>query len=171
MKKLLLPIVLAIGVHGSANAADGVIEFKGEIISPPCTLSPANANIAVPLGTYTTDALSGKGTQTTAQNFDIILTNCSAEKYTSVETRFNFTADSADEQYIAINGADKASGVAIKLMEQDGSVIKPNTKSKAIPLPDNQGLNLSYKASYVSTEETVGEGSANATGTFELLYQ
>lgn len=171
MKKLLLPILLAVGMHGIANAADGTIEFTGSIISPPCTLDSANTNINVPLGVYTTDALAGKDTETTAQDFNIALTDCSTDKFDAVQTRFNFTPDSSDSKYIAITGSDSASGVAIKLMEQDGSLIKPNSESKAVPLPAGQALNLSYKASYISTAETVTEGSANANGTFELMYQ
>lgn len=171
MKKVLLPIFLVIGMQGIANAADGTIEFTGSIISPPCTLDSTKSNIRVPLGVYTTDALAGKGTETTAMDFDIVLTNCSTDKFSAVQTRFNFTPDSSDNQYIAITGDDIASGVAIKLMEQDGSLIKPNSESKAVQLPDGQGLNLSYKASYISTAETVTEGSANANGTFELMYQ
>lgn len=171
MKKVLLPIIFAVSMHGVANAADGTIEFTGSIISPPCTLDATKSNINVPLGVYTTDALAGKGTETTAQDFEIVLTNCSTDKFSAVQTRFNFTPDSSDSQYIAITGSDIASGVAIKLMEQDGSLIKPNSESKAVQFPDGQGLNLSYKASYISTAETVTEGSANANGTFELMYQ
>ena len=171
MKKLLLPVLLTIGMQGAANAADGTIEFTGSVINPPCTLDATNASITVPLGVYTTDALKGKGTETTAQDFEIILTDCSTEKFSAVQTRFNFTPDSSDSQYIAISGTDSASGVAIKLMEQDGSLIEPTAESRAVQLPDGQGLNLSYKASYISTAETVTEGSANANGTFELMYQ
>ncbi|WP_274242165.1 MULTISPECIES: fimbrial protein [unclassified Enterobacter] len=171
MKKVLLPILLTVGLQGVANAADGTIEFTGSIISPPCTLDSAKSNISVPLGVYTSDALAGKGTETTAQDFDIVLTNCSTDKFSAVQTRFNFTPDSTDNQYIAITGSDSASGVAIKLMEQDGTLIKPNSESTAVQLPEGEGLSLSYKASYISTADTVTEGSANANGTFELMYQ
>lgn len=169
--KRILPLFLLLGINSLANAADGTINFTGTIINPPCTLELSDSMISVPLGDYTTDALAVKGTETTAKNFEIVLTGCSTEEFSAVQTRFNFNEDSTDGRFISINGPDSASGVAIKLMDEEGTLISPNTESKAVLLEDGAPLRLSFKASYISTADTVGKGSANANGTFELLYQ
>lgn len=62
-----------------AFAADGTINFEGEIVDQPCSISPVSQNLTVPLGKVARTVLDGApGKKSTASKFTIDLLACGA---------------------------------------------------------------------------------------------
>ncbi len=82
MKKQLHTLTLVAVICGSvisaANAADGTINFTGEIIDSACTVSTTSADQTVVLGTVSNKAFSAAGDTAAATAFQIDLTDCPA---------------------------------------------------------------------------------------------
>ncbi|MBP6121594.1 fimbrial protein [Providencia heimbachae] len=72
---------------------------------------------------------------------------------------------------LALSGADKATGVAIQLLDKNNSPIKLNVSNS---LQDNVPADdylFNWKARYIKTAETITPGSANATATVNIRYE
>ncbi|OAT50771.1 Type-1A pilin [Providencia heimbachae] len=72
---------------------------------------------------------------------------------------------------LALSGADKATGVAIQLLDKNNAPIKLNTKNSLqnnVPAGDYL---FNWKARYIKTAETIIPGSANATATVNIRYE
>ncbi|HEX7865202.1 MAG TPA: fimbrial protein, partial [Variovorax sp.] len=69
MKKFVIAKFAALAAVGllsqGAFAADGTINFTGEIVDAPCSISPNSQNMTVPLGKVSRTAFDG-GTAGTA---------------------------------------------------------------------------------------------------------
>ena len=165
MKKNLLASLIAatsIVAVNNALAADGTIDFTGEIIDQACELAAGSDALKVNLGQVSKKALPNAGSTAAATKFTIKLINCPA---TVTTASVKFDADS----YI---GDDEV----IKLKEETGVTDDTNkivplfTASKAYPLQQNVENNLDFRARYIAKSDTVTPGPANATATFTINY-
>lgn len=174
MKKQVYGLTLLTFMSASialkANAADGTINFVGEIIDSACTVSTASANQTVTLGTVSNKAFSGAGDTADATAFQIQLDSCPAT-VSSASVKFDGTAVEGNSNALALtpdNGA--ATGVAVQLRNEDNSVLPLFTESKSITLAQNATNTLNFNAAYVATAATVTAGPANAVATFSVVY-
>lgn len=175
MKKTFLAIAVAgvatIGMMNVAQAADGTINFNGEIIDQTCTVAPDSVTKAVNLGKVAASALTGTvGTKASPTRFTLKLTNCPATA-TAATIKFDGTrdADSADLlQLTQVTGA--ATGVGIEIADKNGTPIPLHTASSAYTLKTGDN-DLDFVARYVSTKAAVTVGPANSVSQFTLNYQ
>jgi major type 1 subunit fimbrin (pilin) len=86
----------------AAFAADGTINFTGEIVDAPCSISPNSQNLTVPLGKVSRTVFDGAtagtavvGKKTTPARFKIDLLGCGATAKGATVT-FSGTADLDD---------------------------------------------------------------------------
>ncbi|MBO2675583.1 fimbrial protein [Shewanella algae] len=172
MKKVLCVMLPVVALSTTtAFAADGTINFTGEITSAACTVDAASANQNVALGTVNSSVFSGVGVVAAPTKFDITLTNCDAA-VTSVNVSFDGPADSNNSQLLALDGASTAAGVGIALYEDDATTLIPlATKSKSHSLNTGADTTISYVAKYMATASSVTAGSANASTNFTVSYQ
>ena len=178
MQKKLAIQLAAVAVAGvlsqGAFAADGTINFTGEITSSPCSITAGNQNVAVPLGKVSATTFDGAtaGTATAGKAaplnaFNINLTGCSAAA-TGGTVTFNGTADTDDTTLVRVTGG--AAGVALQITDDGGTKISNGTASKSYTL--KQGDNtFKFQAGYVATKTTVTAGVANAVAQFTLALK
>lgn len=165
----LLAVICAATVS-TANAADGTINFVGEIIDSACTVSPASASQTVTLGTVSNKAFSAAGDTAAATPFQIDLTSCPAT-VTSAAVKFDGATSQGDNSALTLNpDAGAATGVAIQLRNEDNSVLPLFTNSQSISLVEDATNTLNFKAAYVATAATVTAGPANGVATFSVIY-
>ncbi|MBL5903126.1 fimbrial protein [Serratia fonticola] len=173
MKRSVLSIltvsVIAFSGMNVAIAADGKINFTGDILETACKVDTTTQT--VPMGTINKSAFSGPGDLAAPKKFSITLKDCPIS-VTSARVTFDGEADTANSSLLALNEAGAATGVGLALFESDGSTPVPvSVASKAITL-DTEASNintLSYIAKYMATGPIVA-GNGNATTDFTVIY-
>lgn len=184
MQKTVFVKFAALAVAGvlsqAAFAADGTINFTGEIVDTPCSISPNSQNLTVPLGKVTRNAFGGTagtaviGTKATPARFTIDLLGCGATAKGATVT-FSGTADLDNATTLRLAnagqvGVGSASGVAIELGDSAGTKIALGSPSAdyILGLGDNS---LKFQAAYVATKTAVTVGPANAVAQFTVAYK
>ncbi|HHQ6576282.1 TPA: fimbrial protein [Serratia fonticola] len=174
MKKNLIAVaVLASSAFGiSAFAADGQVNFTGEIIDAGCTVvnTPANP-LEVKLGKVARSAFTQAGDTAAATGFTLQLTNCPATVDTAT-VKFDGTSVNGDSSLLALTqDAGVATGVAIQLTDNTDAILPLATASKAYALQSGSAVNdLDFIARYISTSNTVTAGPANSMASFTINY-
>lgn len=186
MQKNILAHLAVLAVAGvlaqGAFAADGTINFTGDIVDAPCAVSPNSQNLTVPLGKVSRTAFDGAtaGTATvgkkapTPARFSVDLLGCGATAKGATVT-FSGTADADDATNLRLTNAGQvgvgaASGVAIELGDSAGTKIPLGSASGQYTLGTGDN-SLKFQAVYVATRTAVTTGPANATAQFTVAYK
>lgn len=176
MKKNLIAVaVLATSVFGvaSAMAADGQVNFTGEIIDAACTVvnTPANP-LEVKLGKVARSSFTQSGDRSSATGFTLKLTDCPSTVSTA-SVKFDGTSVAGDNSVLALTQeSGVATGVGIQLSDDANTVLPLFTASKAYALQSGTGVvnNLDFVARYISTSNNVTAGPANSMASFTINY-
>ncbi len=190
-KKPLLSLVAFVGltVGSQSFAADGTISFKGQLTQAACTVkgSDSGTDFRVDLPHITTSALgTTKGTYAGHTAFSIKLTGCQSPKDSNItKVRVAFVGITDSDVLFAIKnqltGDNAASGVALKLFQQDGKtaidINNGNSKDKQYDVPPYEeggtggNIDLHYTVAYVNTrDQAPGAGLVEATATYAVEY-
>ncbi|QMV52648.1 fimbrial protein [Ewingella americana] len=170
-KKIIAIAILAGSAFASvAHAASGTINFTGNVTAATCTIDTGSKNQTVALGTVGTTDFPTAGSTSGNGQITMVLSACPAGA-TQASVSFGGPADASNGNLLKLDSAATATGVAIALFEDDGSTAIPlGQPSKTHPLSATEQNALTYFAKYQSTAATVGEGTANATADFTVLY-
>ena len=169
-KKLIAIAILAGASFASvAQAADGSINFTGNITDAACTVTPATASQSVNLGTISSGVFAAAGDVAGATRFSIDLTSCPAS-VTSATVIFDGPADASNSDLLAVTaGAGAATGVGVGIYEEDASTLIPVASASASKaLSTTADTSFSFIAKYVATGSAVSAGSANAVSDFTI---
>jgi major type 1 subunit fimbrin (pilin) len=172
MKKNLIAAAIAATTlmsAASALAADGTVNFTGEIIPNPCVVDiGTNNTMTVDLGKVGINAFSGPGSKASATKFILRLKDCPTDMVTA-RFKFDGTAYDGDDSVLKLTqDAGVAKGVAIELSDV-GAVLPLYTASTAYTL--TAGVNeLPFYARYIQKAASIEAGVANATSTFTVNY-
>ncbi|EBY1953402.1 fimbrial protein [Salmonella enterica] len=175
MKQHLLVVALAattLSAAATVFAADGQINFTGEIIDQSCKVMPdANKSLQVDLHKVARAAFTGKGSTAAATKFTLQLTDC-PESVKTASVKFDGTSVQGDNKVLALTQEEGvASGVGIQLYDDASKVIPLYTSSKAYSLKSGKELNnLDFIARYIATANEVKPGVANSTASFTINY-
>lgn len=176
MKKQLLATAIALasvsGVISGAHAADGTINFTGEVLDAACTVDVgATSALTVDLGKVQKSAFSGDGSTAAATKFTLKLSAC-PESVTSATVKFDGTAFAGDNTVLALtSGTGVATGVGIQLMDATNTVVPLFTASSAYTLTTDAENDLDFYARYIQKGDTIAAGKADATASFTIDYQ
>ncbi len=157
-----------------ALAADGTINFIGEIVDAPCSIAPQSQNLTVPLGKISRATLDGAaGKVSPAAKFTINLMDCGATAKGATVT-FAAPADAVNKNLLRVGIGEVdggfATGVGIQIADSSGKQIPVGTASGNYTL--GQGDNaLQFQANYMSTGAAVKVGQANAMAQFTVAYK
>lgn len=177
MKNNLIAVAVlascAFGISNSTFAADGQVNFTGEIIDAACqvTNSPANP-LEVNLGKVAKSAFTGAGSTASATKFTLQLTDC-PDTVSSAQVKFDGTPVTGDNGVLALTqGVGVAEGVGIQLADDSNTVLPLFTASKSYALQSGAGVvnDLDFVARYIATAATVTAGPANSTANFTINY-
>lgn len=179
-RKILAIAVLVIATSSQlANAADGTINFNGELLNQTCTIavdgavSPAIATVTLP--TISTGQLTAPGQVEGQIGFNIQLSNCVGTATTAAA----FFSSGATVDPISgnlKNMTGTANNVQLQLVDQQsGAVIQAgntnqitNTTRNTI---DGTGVaNMPYAVQYFATDATT-PGTVVSSVTYNVDYQ
>lgn len=159
--------LLALAVSTSAHAIDGTVNFNGNIVDAPCTISTDGKTIAVPMQDISTGAVIDTSAPKTP--FSIKLTNCSTAMKQSVQVTFSGTKTGNGLIKLSQARQPVAQNVAIQLY-QNGKTLSLDTLSDAVPLKKGDS-EIAFAAQYVSVGGQLPvAGSADAVAQFTLTY-
>lgn len=176
--KLRYPLLLAATLAASAataSAADGTINFEGEVTSNTCTVTPGLEGATVRLPRVNETAFSGLGATTARTLFNISVSNCGTG-VTQARAFFEANSDLVDYTTNSLKNRDtsaaKASGVGFALFEGNsriniGQFDSHGTTSRPIV---SGGVQLPYEVSYVQTAAAVAAGTVNGQVQFSIHY-
>jgi major type 1 subunit fimbrin (pilin) len=156
----------------NANAADGTVNFTGEIIDQACTVDiGSNNTMTVDLGRVARTSFQSTGDESDTTKFTIRLINCPAS-VNAAKVKFDGANDLNNSDLLAITQTGmQAEGVAIKLMTADKALLGLNqVNSYSYPLFSTADNNLDFYAAYKSTQASVVAGPANAVANFTVNY-
>jgi len=132
--KLNFPVI-AVFVSAAAfssvvSAADGTINFTGNITSAACKVDTNSASQTVALGNVSSSAFGAAGTTAAPTTFSINLTNCPTT-VTSASTKFDGPANGTNPSLVALSSGQTATGVGVAIYENDSSTLIPVGKASA----------------------------------------
>ncbi len=171
-KSLVMALFAASAVASVAHAADGTINFTGNITDTACTVTPASAAQTVALGTVNKAVFTGTGSAASPTRFSIVLTSCPAS-VTSATVKFDGPTDAANSNLLKItpSAGTEAKGVAVGIYEQDTTTLLPvSSASASKTLSTTADTTFNFVAKYVATSATVVAGPANAVSDFTVSY-
>jgi major type 1 subunit fimbrin (pilin) len=169
-KITLIATVAALFSAQYVSAADGTINFTGNITDTACVVDASSASQTVALGTVSNTAFSGSGSTAAPARFTIDLTTCPAA-VNMAKVRFDGTTASGNPSVLRLNSGQTATNVGVAIYEQDSSTLIPiGTASAGMTLSSSGTNTMAFIAKYIATGATVGAGSANATTTFTITY-
>lgn len=171
-KNLLATLIVAstLIVTNNVLAADGSIEFTGEIIDNACELASGSDALKVNLGKVSKTALPSTGSTATATKFTIKLVNC-PKTATTASVKFDAETYLGDDSVIAIKKeSGAATGVGIQITDDTNIVVPLFTASKTYPLKENVENSLDFRARYIAKTDSVTAGLANGNATFTINY-
>lgn len=170
MNKSLIMLSLLLSTTLPAWAVDGTINFTGAITDTACKVDGASANQNVTLGTVASSGFSGAGSVAAPTKFSIILTDCPASA-TTAQVSFDGNTSGTNPTLLSLGSGQTASNVGVAIYEEDGTTQIPvGVHSKAWNLSAKNANTLNYIAKYMATASTVGQGTANATTSFTVVY-
>lgn len=181
MKRKALAIALLVSAAGAqfANAADGTINFNGELVSQTCTIavngvvSPAVATVTLP--TISTGRLTAAGQTEGRTGFNIQLSNCVGTA-TTAAAFFNAgsTVDPVSGNLKNMTGS--ATNVQLQLVDQQGGLaIKAGNTNQITQTTRNTidgtgAANMPYAVQYFATG-AAGAGTVVSSVTYNVDYQ
>ncbi|KFK95436.1 MULTISPECIES: fimbrial protein [unclassified Serratia (in: enterobacteria)] len=154
-------------------AADGTINFVGEVTDAACVVDTNSQNLTVTLGKVSSSAFTGTGSTAAPTKFQLILKDCPVGASKAV-VKFDGTNVAGDNSMLALtSGADTAKGVAIQLSDATQQVVKLFESSQPYTLVTGTGSNnnLDFVARYKAIDNNVTAGIANASAQFTIVYQ
>lgn len=171
-KSFIATLIATTSILTSNNvlAADGTIDFTGEIIDNACELAAGSDALKVNLGKVSKTALPSANSTAAATKFTIKLINCPATVSTA-SVKFDAESYSGDDTVIALKQeSGVATGVGIQITDDANTVVPLFTASKTYPLKEGVENNLDFRARYIAKTDSVTAGLANANATFTINY-
>ncbi|MGO4813736.1 fimbrial protein [Cupriavidus sp. 2MCAB6] len=182
MKTKILAITLATAglmtAAGSAQAADGTINFTGSVIASTCKINGGTNDLTVALPRVGTNTLSKAGATAGRTPFVLTLTGCSVAKDAPTKVSVSFepgTTVNADTGRLKLQGTDAATNVEIGLLNDQSAPIKvgaasADQNSQVVNIDSTSGgAKMSYAAEYTATGVSTA-GTANSFVQYTLMY-
>ena len=160
-----------------------VSTFRGSgttVVNPTCVVQAGSRNIVVAFGSVPASTFNGVGTRAVDRDFDIHL-ECQGSNVAQYQSRIGIRLDAIQDSsnlpgvlpLAAV--ADAAGGIAIELVQRNGSAEKTVRFAENIDLgasvAGSSNFSLPLRARYIQTRAgRVTPGKANGTATFTIQY-
>lgn len=155
----------------AANQGQGVVNFKGSVISAPCGIAPESADQSIDFGQISKAHLNADGISV-KKNLDIKLVNCDAtELATTGSVKVSFTGTSVNGLVKELGTAGDT-GTAVVVSEAGGNLVSfDGTAGAATKL--QAGDNTLRYSTWVkkATSGALKEGDFTAVANFNLTYE
>lgn len=151
------------------TVSGGTVQFSGSIVNAPCVVDIGGEGLSVDLGQYRAADFTTTGDVTSARTFNINLDNCATETYSKAALSFNGTTAAGNNKALSVSGG--AGGVGIQILKNNTALVVDGTESSVEQIFNTGSNTIPFQAQYISLENTVTPGAANATANFTVTYQ
>lgn len=172
MKKVLIALAASAAVVSSfsASAADGTINFSGEISSQTCKVEggsgPASKTVTLPRVAATSLATVGQTSGRTA--FTLAMTECSG---TSALVRFESGASVDAATGNLINQTTDGSNAQIQILNASFTPINLQTNANSLSTAiSEKAANLQFYAQYIAATGAATAGKVTSNVQFSMDY-
>ncbi|MFL9961095.1 fimbrial protein [Paraburkholderia sediminicola] len=176
MKKLTIstvPVAIAalIAIVPAAHAADGTLNFTGNITANSCVINANSPNLNIDLGNVPASALASAGQRAGQSAFQIALTGCTGGS-TKVAAKFESGLADPTTGHLPLDASSTAKNVQVAIFDTTDT----DNKFGQAPAPSayqtltGGAATLNYSAWYAATGAAT-VGTANANATYTLSYQ
>lgn len=168
---LLCALVIGSVVSGRAQASNGQVNITGNIVSNTCEISVDDRNKTVDMGSVSAKQFTKGSTTALPKAFTLSLVNCgpTAEGMT---VGFQGAEDAFRHDLLALdNDGTSATGMGIAILDGNQAPVPVNTRTSTYSVQPNANLIvLRFYAQYTANGDEVRAGKANATATFDFIY-
>lgn len=172
MKKTLITLALVASgfVASSVYAADGTVNFVGEITDSACIVDSTSQTLQVTLGKVAATSFNGAGSYSAATQFKLVLKDCPTGA-TTATVKFDGTSVANDNSVLALTPGG-ATGVGVELSDASQHVVNLFTNSAPYTLATGAGssTDLDFTARYKALGSAIEPGVANASVQFSIIY-
>ncbi|MBA0446640.1 fimbrial protein [Stenotrophomonas maltophilia] len=145
------------------------LEITGEIMPTTCEVSTSSGTITVAMGKVELSSINAD-TRAGQKNFSILLDCSGAGTDQNVAVRFGGTSDGSTGN-LALTGASTAGNVGVALYDAAGNHQKiGDDPVHWVTIPAAGSGQLDYSAWYASPSQNATAGTANASGSFVVVY-
>jgi type 1 fimbria pilin len=153
----------------NAQASDGDINITGNIIANTCTVSPDDKDKGVDMGKVASKQFADGATVVPPVSFTLSLVDCGTA-VSGVSVSFQGTQDTNNADLLALDTGG-ATGIGIAILDRNQALIPMNTQTKSIPIDASaETAVLQFYAQYTADGAAILSGAANASATFNLVY-
>lgn len=158
-----------------ADGYDSVqLTITGTLVSVPCTIPPADANISLDLGTVVNkDLLRDKRSK--PKGFVLHLEECDPSVAKGVKVTFSGTASSEDKNLLSLASGSAAAGIALGIVQGKDSPkdlpLGQASSKQTLQTGKNQLDFGVYVALLKSGEKKLTPGTFSAQSTLKLTYE
>lgn len=167
-------IVLASLMSNSEVQSKENMRLHGVLVAEPCVIPPGEESVQLDFGTVI-DKYLYQNTRTHGQPFELHLAECDLSLGNAVKITFRGIENPHLKGLLAIEGGSQASGIAIGMETQSGTLLPINKASEGQRLVS--GTNTLTILAYVQgepqaiTNRTIERGPFSAITTFSLAYE
>lgn len=174
MKKIsstLAAVAAFVAMAPAAHAADGTLNFTGNITANSCVINANAPDLAIPLGDVPASALASAGQRAGQTPFQMALTGCSSGS-TKVAAKFESGLVDPVTGHLPLDATSGATNVQVAIFDATDTDNKFGQLPAASAYQTLTGgaATLQYNAWYVATGAAT-VGTANANATYTLSYQ
>ncbi|RQR38204.1 type 1 fimbrial protein [Burkholderia sp. Bp9143] len=180
IKRSAIPFLLvaaSAAVSSAAYAADGSIDFYGNVIASTCSVD-GGSDLSVPLPPVSTTALTDVGSVAGRSAFSLALTGCTVGDGNPVKVGVMFengtNVDQSSGRLTIDSGAKAAEGVQINVLDSQQNLIPVGAQTGAstelVAIDDEGKAKLNYFAEYYASG-AVKAGDVHSRVEYSLIYQ
>ncbi|CCG88401.1 fimbrial protein [Erwinia piriflorinigrans] len=166
MRNVFLPLTgVMLVLTATCTLAVDTVQFNG-LVEQACSLQIVGSPVF--MGNYPTSKFSARNTTTEYKNFSINISGCQKSRI-ALKWGGNTVINNAD--LLAVDGAK---GLGIRIIDQKTNqraiFNQDPTDNMYITMPDTGIYTFSLSAFYISFQDSVTAGPANASANVELVY-
>lgn len=176
MKKTLLfaavgPVAALVLTSSAAHAADGTLNFTGNITANTCVINASAPDLTIALGDVPASALATPGQRAGEAAFQMVLSGCTGGS-TKVAAKFESGIVDAATGHLPLDATSTARNVQVAVYDATDVDNKFGQEPPASAYQTLSGgaATLNYNGWYVATGAAT-VGTANANATYTLSYQ
>ena len=147
---------------------DVLLNVTGQITASGCVVENDSKIIDVDMKEINITQLKLPNSSTQMIPFTIRLKDCTSSVSGAVVT-FSGIPDRTNSDFLALTEGG-ASGVAIKILNEDKTIIPISGASKNYLLSEGNTMALQFYAQYIATGASLSAGEANSTATYTVTF-
>lgn len=168
MRKVVLPLTgAALVLAATTVQAIDTVNFNGDVVQS-CTLSMSSSPLTVDMGKYLTSQFPTQNSSTDNKPFEINISGCANSR---IALKWTGKTVPNNSDLLAVDGAV---GVGIRVKDLDknlsASFSQAPDDKMFITMPASGNYKFKLAAYYISYQNNVTAGSANASANVEIVY-